>query len=232
MFQCDRCGICCKKVYKSSLYSYLDRGDGTCRYFDDQSKLCTIYEKRPEICNVDRSYDRFFSDKYSLNEYYQMNYYACGTLKMEDKRMSDIKDALKEKFKSIFGYDCGDDYEPRVRNARSIICQGKYSKDDIIEIWDTSINSNGKSGIVLTVDAVCVKDSANYTHQFIAKYADIDYTHIKEDSFLGMDLSSLNLEMKYGSTYQISLDTVNFNDLMDFIDYAISLYQEEDKLEW
>lgn len=145
--------------------------------------------------------------------------------------MSSIKEALKEKFESIFGYEPGDDYEPRVRNARSIICQGKYSKDDIIEIWDTSIGGNGKSGLVLTVDSVCVKDAGNFTTKFIAKYADIHYTHINRDRFLGMDLTALELEMKYGSTYKISIDKMNKDDLMDFIDYAISLY-EEDKLEW
>jgi hypothetical protein len=146
--------------------------------------------------------------------------------------MSDIKDALVAKFKEIFGYEPGDVYETRIRNARSVICQGKYKEEDMIEVWDTSIMANGKSGLVLTVDSVCVNASENFTHKFIAKYADIDYTHMEEDSFLGVDISSLNLEMKYGSTYKISLDAFDRDDMMEFIDYAKSLYEEEDKLEW
>lgn len=232
MFKCDKCGICCRKVYRSNIYRYLDRGDGVCIYFDCKTNLCTIYKNRPNICNIEIAYKEYFADIYSLEEYYTINYYACMVLKWEEKKMSDIKVALKEKFESIFGYECGDDYEPRVRNARSIICQGKYSKNDIIEIWDTSIMGNGKSGLVLTVDSVCVKDAGNYTSKFIAKYEDIDYTRIEEDSFLGMDMTTLNLEMKYGSTYKINIEKIKKHDLMDFIDYAISLYGEEDKLEW
>lgn len=146
--------------------------------------------------------------------------------------MSDIKSALRNKFEEIFGYAPGDDYAPRVSNARTIICQGKYSKDDIIEIVDTSISSNGRSGLVLTVDSVCVKDAGNSTSRFIARYEDIDYTYFHEERFLGVDISALELNMKYGTQYRISIDQISKRKLMEFLDYAISLYGEEDKLEW
>lgn len=147
--------------------------------------------------------------------------------------MSTIKEALLKKYEEIFGYiPVEDEYQPRLRNRKEIVCQGKYSQDEIIDFWDTSINLNGKSGLALTIDSICVKDSGNFTTKFIAKYADIDYTHMERDSFLGVDLTKLVLEMKYGSTYEISIDKMDKDDLMDFIDYAISLYEEEDKLEW
>lgn len=146
--------------------------------------------------------------------------------------MSDKKLILINKFEEIFEFTPGDDYEPRVRNAREIICQGKYKKDEIIEIVDTSISSNGKSGLVLTVDSVCVKDAGNSTTKFIAKYEDIDYTRMNEDSFLGVDITALELIMKYGTTYRISIYEHRRDELMEFIDYAIDLYQEDDKLEW
>lgn len=145
--------------------------------------------------------------------------------------MNTIKDALVEKFKDVFGYDPGDVYETRIRNARSVICQEKYDEEDMIEIWDTSIFSNGKSGLVLTVDSVCVNASENFTSKFIAKYADIDYMHIEEDSFLGIDTSSLDLEMKYGVTYQISLEDFDKEDMKEFLTYAMSLYTETVELE-
>lgn len=144
-----------------------------------------------------------------------------------DKKVSQasaINKKLVEKFKDIFGYEPGDDYNLRVSNAREIICQGRYKKGDMIEIVDTSISSNGKSGLVLTIDSICLKDSANVTSKFIAKYEDINYTYINESKFLGMNISTLELNMKFGTTYKISIDAINKAKLKDFIDYAISIY--------
>lgn len=83
MFKCDCCGLCCMNLNKSQVYDDLDRGDGVCKYFDAVSKLCTIYYERPEKCNVDRTYERFFKDKMTLEEYYQLNYEACDELKKQ-----------------------------------------------------------------------------------------------------------------------------------------------------
>ena len=233
MFVCQRCGLCCKMVSKNDIYIHLDRGDGTCIYFDCATASCNIYEERPIICRIDDAYKQYFRDDFTLQEYYEKNYKVCKTLKkMEAVKMSDIKVALQEKFQEIFSFPPGDDYAPRVRNALEIICQGKYRNDDLIDITDTSIMSNGKSGLVLTVDSVCVKDSANSTSQFIARYQDIDYTYMNEDRFLGVDITALELNMKYGAKYKISIDKMNKNKLMEFIDYAVLLYQEDEKLEW
>lgn len=233
MFDCDRCGLCCKKVGSSEVYKHMDRGDGICLYFNINTNLCTIYETRPLICRIDEAYEHSFKHLLHKEEYYTLNYLSCELLKRQEKqKMSDMKAALIDKFEEIFGYVPGDDYAPRVNNARSVICQGKYSKDQIIDITDTSIMSNGKSGLVLTVDAVCVKDAANSTSKFRAKYEDIDYTSMDEDRFLGVDITALELHMKYGTTYRISMDAINKDRLMEFLDYAISLYEEEVKLEW
>ncbi len=214
-------------------YKHLDRGDGVCLHFDVETNLCSIYETRPVICRIDESYELFFKDQMTLEQFYAINYKSCDMLKrLESNEMSDLKSALVAKFEEIFGYTPGDEYAPRVKNARAIICQGQYSKDEIIDITDTSIGSNGKSGLVLTIDSVCVKDSANFTSKFIAKYEDIDYTSINEDRFLGLDITALELHMKYGTKYQISIDKISRRKLMDFIDYAISIYQEDDALEW
>ena len=140
--------------------------------------------------------------------------------------MEDIKTALIERFSSIFGYAPGDVYAPRIRNARSIICQGRYSRHDMIEIWDTSICANGQSGLVLTVESVCVNATENFTSAFIAPYADIEEVYIDEDSFLGVDLTALKLKMKHGGIYEISLDQIDLAKLKEFIEYARVLYQE------
>ena len=81
MFQCDCCGLCCMNLKMSELYSDLDRGDGICRYLDVASKLCTIYRNRPDKCNVDKTYEKFYKDKITLEEYYKLNYEVCNRLK-------------------------------------------------------------------------------------------------------------------------------------------------------
>lgn len=83
-FFCDQCGLCCQNLHLSDQYSDLDSGDGTCMHFDRQSKLCKIYETRPEKCQVDYMYSLFFSYM-TKDEYYQLNYEACQLLKNQAK---------------------------------------------------------------------------------------------------------------------------------------------------
>lgn len=85
MFPCDKCGLCCQAVRRNPIYEELDRGDGTCRYFDDASRLCTIYERRPLLCNIDGFYDKYLSKTMSRTEYYRMNLGVCEALKRETK---------------------------------------------------------------------------------------------------------------------------------------------------
>ncbi len=79
MFICTQCGECCRHVDLSPMYSQLNRGDGVCRYLC--GNLCNIYDTRPLLCRVDESYDTFFQEKMSREEYYRQNYEACRRLK-------------------------------------------------------------------------------------------------------------------------------------------------------
>lgn len=79
MFKCDCCGCCCRNIYKSELYSDLDRGDGTCKYLT--GNLCSIYDNRPLLCRVDECYELFFKDTMKLDEYYRLNMKECRKLK-------------------------------------------------------------------------------------------------------------------------------------------------------
>jgi len=84
MFKCDKCALCCKNLNLNSLYRKLDRGDGVCKYLDEQKKLCKIYENRPLICNVDAMYDLMFSNQMSRLDYYQLNKKSCQTLRKKE----------------------------------------------------------------------------------------------------------------------------------------------------
>lgn len=78
-FKCSQCGECCRHLDRSELYRDLDRGDGICRYLT--GNLCSIYETRPLLCRVDESYEAFFSEIYTRDEYYRLNEEACRILK-------------------------------------------------------------------------------------------------------------------------------------------------------
>lgn len=51
MFNCDKCGLCCRSLHLSELYHDLDKGDGVCIHLDEKTNLCRIYHSRPEKCN-------------------------------------------------------------------------------------------------------------------------------------------------------------------------------------
>lgn len=78
MFNCSKCGMCCRNLNKSDLYKELDRGDGICKYL--QEDLCGIYEDRPLLCRVDECFKLYFKDLYTLDEYYSLNYECCVEL--------------------------------------------------------------------------------------------------------------------------------------------------------
>ena len=88
MFPCERCGACCQSVGQSEMYRDLDRGDGTCRHYDDVRRLCRIYDHRPLRCNIDGFYEAFLADKIPYEEYVEKNREACQMLRMalEGKR--------------------------------------------------------------------------------------------------------------------------------------------------
>lgn len=81
MFKCDRCGKCCESLAGLEAYKHLDVGTGTCKYFDKVSRLCSIYDNRPDICNIDKAYELYFKEIYSVEKYYALNYAACKKLK-------------------------------------------------------------------------------------------------------------------------------------------------------
>lgn len=83
-FPCTQCGLCCQNVHLAEQTSYLDRGDGSCRYYDDAGKRCLIYETRPDICRIDRQYKLYYAEQYSWDEFVEANVAVCRILKHLD----------------------------------------------------------------------------------------------------------------------------------------------------
>ena len=81
MFPCDRCGACCQQVNRASETVFLYRGDGICRHYDANQKLCSIYDSRPDICRVDQQFFSNYKDLMDWSEFVRINLAACEILK-------------------------------------------------------------------------------------------------------------------------------------------------------
>ncbi|WP_350551167.1 YkgJ family cysteine cluster protein [Pseudoalteromonas sp. 120-MNA-CIBAN-0494] len=79
-FPCTKCGKCCSNVNLSPITSYLDRGDGTCEHFDDNTKHCKIYDNRPEICRIELQFNKYYKERFSWNEFIAINLDVCEKL--------------------------------------------------------------------------------------------------------------------------------------------------------
>lgn len=79
-FKCSKCGLCCSHLYLfGNAYKWLDDGNGVCKYFNNELKICSIYEIRPIICRVEEGYYRFFK-KIPYDRYIQDTKKACRML--------------------------------------------------------------------------------------------------------------------------------------------------------
>lgn len=88
-FPCVKCGLCCQRVNLAEETRFLDRGDGTCRYFDGTTRGCTIYSERPEVCHVDLYYERHYTGIYSWEDFVEINLAVCRQL-ISEEYVSDL----------------------------------------------------------------------------------------------------------------------------------------------
>ena len=75
VFPCTKCGLCCKTLQHISTLSNYDTGNGVCRYL--KNNLCSIYENRPLICNVEKMYAAYFREIMTEDEFVSVNAEAC-----------------------------------------------------------------------------------------------------------------------------------------------------------
>ena len=88
-FECSKCGACCKIAGKTGLMP--DRGDGACIHLT-QDNLCSIYETRPDLCNMEKMWQkrRFELDLdargVTKKAYFKVNSEVCNQM-MEQQGM-------------------------------------------------------------------------------------------------------------------------------------------------
>lgn len=84
-FPCNACGHCCRNVHLSVDTNFLNRGDGVCRFFEQSTQLCNIYDTRPLVCRVEEYYDTYLADHYTWDGFVKMNMQICQKLQGDEK---------------------------------------------------------------------------------------------------------------------------------------------------
>jgi Fe-S-cluster containining protein len=81
-FPCKACGECCRHVLAP-----LDRGDGVCRHYDTETRLCSVYDARPFACNVDQMFVERLQGTLSATVFYMAQAAGCTALHPENADM-------------------------------------------------------------------------------------------------------------------------------------------------
>lgn len=84
-FSCDCCGICCQTIGEIKELKDFDLGNGVCKFLDQETKKCSIYENRPLVCRIDGMYEAYYAKTMTRVEFYYLNYEACNILKNQQK---------------------------------------------------------------------------------------------------------------------------------------------------
>lgn len=81
MFNCEKCGACCRQVGETILGKNMALPNGVCKFLDQNTNLCRQYGCRPIFCNVDMYYERYLEKYISREEWYEENIKMCRLLK-------------------------------------------------------------------------------------------------------------------------------------------------------
>lgn len=95
MFPCTKCGLCCQNISRIKELQNYDLGNGVCKYFDNNMNSCMIYDKRPNICQVDKMFEIEYHKQYTKDKFYLINANACNELQQQYQ--------LDKKYKVILG---------------------------------------------------------------------------------------------------------------------------------
>ena len=112
MFPCEKCGACCRHINDIFFVESMSLLDGTCKFFDRKTNLCTIYSARPFFCNVDDYYAKFFSNMMSREDFYSKHKELCRLMRNFDdvpraqRKIISLKDVPQSLQKKLNGRNC------------------------------------------------------------------------------------------------------------------------------
>jgi len=70
--------------------------NGVCKYYNYETKGCNIYENRPDICNIDKTYELKYFKNYSKKEFYKLNAQVCNFLQEKEQLNLNYRVHIKE----------------------------------------------------------------------------------------------------------------------------------------
>jgi len=76
-FNCTECGACCRLVPSELLakYGLPEKETGGCGHLVDNK--CVIYETRPDICDVRKTWEKKHSSLYTWDKYKELTEEMC-----------------------------------------------------------------------------------------------------------------------------------------------------------
>lgn len=102
-FNCSGCGACCRRIglihreLKLLNFPYNVNEKGWCEMLGEDNK-CKVYNNRPEICSVEKTFHKFLEKTMTQKEAYLKQTQSCNKFIKEDKL--DEKYLLDEKIYS------------------------------------------------------------------------------------------------------------------------------------
>lgn len=67
-----------------SEFPYKALDNGACEQFDEATKKCKVYDTRPDVCRVNRVYERVHSTYLSREVYYQLSEGVCKKMQEDE----------------------------------------------------------------------------------------------------------------------------------------------------
>ena len=95
-FPCIQCGLCCKTLRHIPTLQDYDMGNGVCRYL--HGAVCSIYEDRPTLCNINEMYSLHFESMMNRMDFFIENLKSCIAIAEQFREIS-IKEKLEAKLK-------------------------------------------------------------------------------------------------------------------------------------
>jgi Fe-S-cluster containining protein len=83
LYKCENCGQCCKNWNPAQHDISLVDENGVCKFLNQETNLCTIYDKRPIFCRTYEYYEQIVakSQNISLEYYLHQQRMGCDILR-------------------------------------------------------------------------------------------------------------------------------------------------------
>jgi Fe-S-cluster containining protein len=85
VFPCTSCGLCCMTIglinenqLNKIKFPYKAKENNWCEMLDENKK-CKVYNNRPDVCNIEKNYEKY-KNKKTKKEYYLDNAIICNEL--------------------------------------------------------------------------------------------------------------------------------------------------------